>query len=90
MTIRYHRHEDLRMTELDDEGVVLHLGSRCYFTVSETGVVLLEALEQQRSVDDLVEYLLERYEVSREQASESVRQFLDKCTQAKLVTSDRG
>ena len=87
MTVRYRCHDDLRMTELEDEGVVLHLGSRRYFTVSETGVAILEALKEQSSMAELVEHLLQHYDVSHKQASESVRKFIERCTEAKLVVA---
>ena len=54
MTTRYQRHHAIRLTDLAGEGVVLHLGSRSYFTVTETGLVILEALKQPRTFDELV------------------------------------
>jgi len=81
----YTRHPELRLTELEGEGVVLHLGNRRYFTVSESGLLILNALEQPRSFDDLVDALLEEYEVSREEAAESVTEFLDRCLASDLL-----
>ncbi|MGE0159744.1 MAG: PqqD family protein [Gemmatimonadales bacterium] len=85
MTLRYRRHPDLRLTALEGEGVVLHLGSREYFTVSETGLAILEPLEQARTLEELVDALVERYEVTRDQAADSVRSFLDRCLAENLV-----
>jgi hypothetical protein len=76
---RYRRHPDLRLTALEGEGVVLHLGSREYFTVSETGLTILEALADECTLDALVDALVERYEVTREHAAESARSFVEKC-----------
>jgi len=69
----YRRHPDLRLTSLEGEGVVLHLRERRYFSVSETGLVLLEALKQARTFDELVEGLLSEYEVDRETAVATTR-----------------
>ncbi len=85
MTVRYLRHPELRLTALEGEGVVLHLGSREYFTVSETGLVILESLAEECTLDALVESLMARYEVSREEADASVREFLGKCLAEKLL-----
>ena len=85
MTVRYRRHPDLRLAALESDGVVLHLGTRRYFTVSESGVILFQALESPRSIDELVGLLLEQYEVSPEQAEQSVREFLDRCRGAQLL-----
>lgn len=85
MTPRYHRHADIRLTDLAGEGVVLHLGSRSYFTVTETGLVILEALKEPRTFDELVAAILAEYEVERAHAEKSVQAFLDRCLTAELV-----
>lgn len=85
MTARYQRHPELRLTELEGEGVVLHLGTKRYFSVSETGLTILQALEQPRTVAELVSVLLKEYEVSEEDATESVRDFLEQCEQAAVL-----
>jgi hypothetical protein len=83
---RYRRHPDLRLTSLEGEGVVLHLRERRYFSVSETGLVLLDSLQQPRSFDQLVDRLLGEYEVDRETAARTTRAFLDQCLAAAVVT----
>ena len=84
-TARYRRHPDIRLTSLEDEGVVLHLGERRYFTVNETGLVLLEALKLPRTFDDLVAALVQEYEVTEGKAAETTREFLDHCLKAAVV-----
>ena len=81
----YRRHPDLRLTSLEGEGVVLHLGERRYFSVSETGLVLLEALKESRTFGDLVEGLLCEYEVDRETAAETTKAFLEQCLASAVV-----
>ncbi len=90
MTIRYRPHPDLRLSAIEGEGVVLHLGTRRYFTVSKTGVVILEALSTPRTLEELVAVLVQRYEVTPEHATASVRAFLDLCSQASLITEEEG
>ncbi len=85
MSDRYRRHPDLRLADVEGDGVVLHLGTRRYFSVTESGLILLQALEAPRSVDELVRLLVEQYEVTPEQAEASVRQFLDTCRTAELL-----
>ncbi len=85
MSQRYIRHPDLRLADVEGDGVVLHLGTRRYFSVTESGLILLQALEAPRSVDELVRLLVEQYEVTPEQAEASVRQFLDTCRTADLL-----
>jgi hypothetical protein len=88
MTIWYSRHRDLRLTSLEGEGVVLHLGSRRYFTVSETGQVILDALEVPCTFDALVARITARYDVDEQHAVESVRGFLDRCMRVALVVAE--
>lgn len=87
---RYHRHADLRLTALEGEGVVLHLRERRYFSVSETGLSLLEALREPRSFEELVEGLLAEYEVDRETATRTTRAFLDQCLASAVVVEAQG
>lgn len=88
MSDRYQRHPDLRLADVEGDGVVLHLGTRRYFSVSESGLALLQALETPRTIPELVEVLLEKYEVTPEQAEVSVRQFLDTCRTAELLVDE--
>jgi hypothetical protein len=81
----YRRHPDLRLTSLEGEGVVLHLLERRYFSVSETGLVLLEALKEPRTFGELVEGLLSEYHVDRDEASQTTRAFLDQCLASAVV-----
>jgi hypothetical protein len=85
VTPRYLRHADIRLTDLAGEGVVLHLGSRSYFTVTETGLVILEELKVPRTFDELVAAILEEYEVEQAHAEKSVQAFLDRCLLAEVV-----
>ena len=82
---RYVRHPDLRLTALEGEGVVLHLKSRKYFSVNETGLVILEALKEPRTFDELVAAILKEYEVTPEAATETTRAFLDHCLATAVV-----
>jgi len=88
--IRYRRHADLRITSLDGEGVVLHLGERRYFTVNDTGLTLLEAAQESRTFDQLVASLVAEYEVSEPEAAATARAFLDQCLSSNLILEERG
>lgn len=84
----YRRHADIRLTALEGEGVVLHMGARRYFTVTETGLTILEALKQPQSFDQLVDAITNEYDVTREKAEKSVQTFLDQCVTAAVVLED--
>jgi hypothetical protein len=88
VTARFRRHADLRLTELGGEGIVLHLGSRRYFSVSGSGLTMLRALVEPRSLDELVQALTAEYEVDAARARASATQFLDQCRSAGLVVEE--
>lgn len=85
---RYRRHADLRLSRLDDDGVALHLGERTYVTVNGTGATVLEALDEPRTLDELVTAVVAVYDVTPEVARETVATFLRECEAAKLVVPD--
>ena len=88
MTSVYTRHADLRLTAVDNEGVVLHLGSRRYFSVNETGVTILEALVAPCTFAELVTAVTDEYDVTAAGAEASVREFLDRCREAELIRTE--
>ena len=85
MITQYRRHPDIRLTALEGEGVVLHMGERRYFTVTETGLVILEALKSPRTFDELVQAITSEYDVTDEHAQKSVQSFLDQCLKSSLI-----
>ena len=85
MTAVYRLRPDLRLTELEGEGVVLHLGTRQYFSVSQTGLTIMEALSQPRTLEQLVQAVLDQYEVAREQAERDTRAFVEMCVARELL-----
>jgi len=86
----YRRHPDLRLTSLEGEGVVLHLRERRYFSVNETGLVLLEAMKEPRTFTELVEGIIREYEVSPETAAETTKAFLDHCLGSAVILEETG
>ncbi len=85
MIKKFRRHADIRLTALEGEGVVLHMGARRYFTVTETGLTILEALKQPKTFEELVQSITSEYDVSDEKAAQSVQTFLDQCLASAVV-----
>ncbi len=85
MTTIFRRHQDLRLTALDDEGVVLHLGTLKYFTVNDTGLTILRALESPRSMPELVTAVTTEFDVSDDVAEQTTRAFLARCMESGLI-----
>ena len=89
MTLRYARHPNVRLTALEGEGVALHLDTRRYFTLNETGLTMLEALKEPRTLEELVSVLVEKFEVAPGVASSTAQAFLDHCVSAELIVATK-
>ncbi len=89
MTATYVCSPDIRITELDGEGIVLHLANRRYFTVSSSGLLILSALKTQQTFDHVVDILLGTYDVNREEASETATTFLAECAAHGMVVVEK-
>jgi len=85
VTVRYQRHPNVRITALEGEGVVLHLDTRRYFTLNSTGLVLLEAMAEPRTLDELVASLVREFAVGDREARSTAEVFLQECTARGVV-----
>jgi hypothetical protein len=85
MTRRYRRHPELRLTALEGEGVALHLGTRRYYTVNESGLDLLEALASPKTLEELAGVLTTKYEVTDAQAADTARAFVERGVKAGVL-----
>jgi hypothetical protein len=70
---------EVLLTELGDgTGVLLHLRTKFYYTLNETGVVLWKALaDGATSIERLAEHLAEHFRVTADEARGDVRAMLD-------------
>lgn len=78
---------DVVITELEEgkEAVLLHLGTKAYFTLNETGLRIWELLSGGFTLDETGEKLLEEFDVSREKSRESVLALVRELVHEKLV-----
>jgi hypothetical protein len=81
-----HPHPSLVFTRLDDtEAVLLHLDTKRYYTLNETGTRIWELLQQGRSAQDIVQALQNDYAVTDEEATPLLLAFVDELQQEGLV-----
>ena len=73
-------------TELENnEAVLLHLGTKNYFTLNDLGLRIWQILAHDSSVELIIEKIQEEYDVSPAKALESVLKFIDELMKEKLV-----
>ena len=80
---------DVISTLLDDETVLLHMGTQHYYTLNETGSFIWQRLERGCSIGEIRSDLEQHYEVSSEQATQSISELLqDLCAEHLLSLAD--
>lgn len=73
-------------TELDGQFMLMNIENGSYYEMTGIGGVIWQMLETPKSEAELVEAILGRYEVERDQCSRDVRAFLDKLVATHVVT----
>jgi hypothetical protein len=63
-------------SQIDDDLLVLDMKSGDYFKIQETGVVIWKLLEDETTVTDIVDHLMQEYAISQEQCIDETMKFL--------------
>ena len=75
-------------TTLGSEAVVLELQASNYFGMNEVGTAVWNFLQQPREVSDVIEHIVNNYEVSAEQAEIEILSFIQNLVDKNLVVVD--
>ena len=77
---------DVVVTELDDkEAVLLHLGTKMYFTLNETGIRIWQLLSEGHSISEASEKIHNEYDILPDAAQKSVLNLTQELIAEKLV-----
>lgn len=77
---------EIVMTEFaDNEGVLVDLATKRYYLLNETALLIWRSLEQARPRHEVIKELTETYEVSAEQAEQSLTRVLRELAQNGLL-----
>ena len=82
--------EHVLSRKLDDEMVLLNLDSGEYFGLNDTGTRVWELLADGRSREEVIERLIEEFEVPGEVASGHVASLCDELLEAGLLRRGNG
>ena len=83
---RYVVSPDAAFAALPDGGVVLHLRTKRYFSLNETGAAIWSLLESAASPEEIAERLTRTYAVEAAAASRSVERLVAELAREELVT----
>jgi len=79
------RKQSILWTELDGHVVLLNVEHGRYYEVNGLGGVIWSLLEDQRSMSDVIEHVVSRYRVGREQCRSDVEKFFAALGEAGLI-----
>lgn len=83
--IVYQKSSDQISANIDDDEVVLHMVDGVYYSLNRTGREVWRLLDEPKSLDTIVDQLIEVFDVERDFCLESVRTLLDDMEAASLV-----
>jgi hypothetical protein len=67
------------------EAVLLHLGTKMYFSLNETGVFIWRMMSDGHTPEEVSKKLQEEYEITPEKANESVAALMNDLAKEKLI-----
>jgi hypothetical protein len=76
----------LSVTSIGEEAVLLDLDSGQYFGLNEVGTKIIAGLMQQLELDDIVQEVINEFEVSETQAHTDTRALIDDLEGAGLIS----
>lgn len=86
--IKYAPAPEAIYNKIDDEVVIMSLANDAYINLNEVGSRIWELLvESAHSLDELVETLIEEFEVTEQKCRDDVSVFLDEMLAKGLVVS---
>ncbi|MBD3175337.1 MAG: PqqD family peptide modification chaperone [Armatimonadia bacterium] len=77
--------EDVVFTAMQDEAVLLHLGTRKYYGLNETGLRIWQMIQVGANVGDVVTALSEEYEAEGDELREAVLTLIGELLEEGLV-----
>lgn len=72
-------------TDLEGEAVILDTDASEYYSLNEVGTRIWTLLQEPRTLDEIVDALLEKYSVDRDQCEEDVRELLGQMMEKDLL-----
>jgi Coenzyme PQQ synthesis protein D (PqqD) len=78
---------DAAFAAVEDGAVVLHMGTKRYYSLNETGTFVWRRLEDGVPRREIVARVVEAYEVGIAEAEMAVARLLDELIQERLISS---
>jgi hypothetical protein len=82
---QYYRNSQIIDGELDDNQVMMHLEKGKYFGLNPVGKRIWDIIQQPKSFDEIVENLLNEFNVEQSRCTKEVKEFLDKAIENDII-----
>lgn len=82
---RYIQSKQVVQSKIDDEVVMMDIESGFYFGLNSVASIIWELLKDGKTVDELADYLITEYDVSREQCLEETDILIKKMLDLKVI-----
>jgi len=77
--------EEVAAKVMDGEAILINLSNGVYYSMGKAGAMVWELVEQNYSVEEMIEAVAARYEVSAKQVQTDVEQLVRQLLEEKLV-----
>jgi hypothetical protein len=77
--------ENVLVANLQDEAVLLHMDTKRYYQLNETGQFIWKLLERGARAEEIVDSLVQTYDVTRDVAATEYTRLLDELKTQALV-----
>ena len=79
-------HPEIVFTDVENsEAVLLHLGTKKYYSLNETGVFIWHMMSNGHALAEISKKLQEEYDITPEKASQNVISLMDELAKEKLI-----
>jgi hypothetical protein len=86
-TIISRRKEGLLVSELGKEAVMMDIDNGNYIGLNETGKVIWDLIEEPLKVEDLIEKLVQKYDISKDQCSSETLEYLNRMQEQNILAT---
>ena len=81
----YYRKEDIIVTDMDGNPVMMDILTGKYFRLNKTGSSILKIIEKPHTLDGIIDEMMKIYDVERSACEEQTKAFLDSLINAGIV-----
>lgn len=83
--MKYIQNPEIDSSELNGEKVMMNLDKGLYFNLNRVGSDMWDILGKESTIDEIVEKMIDKYDVSFDECKKEVILFIDKLIENELI-----